>query len=423
MTTEVNRKPDGNSTNMPDNPVGSMDNLHPSTTTDVPHTPATMADTLLGDTPDTPVDESAPEEVAYVSTPPSPPMDYSGRSSHMDLPCTTSDEELGEECGEEVEGEERSSELSTTPCPDLELEKESDLECARKEREAAESTDPMTMYERKIFHGRVSNKDFHLLKEALRAKHGFPLKEKKTPQCIDIRRPPRRPPRSNLTSRRRMEVQRHRLIVRCTNILRALENYNRLTELPQEESRCVFEQLRTDIMNRTREDLDLEMELQELSYLKSLAEKERNNIVCSRDNRVSTFRYQHNRGQPIISSYFRENFDGYQRPPFIPAWGKFKLTTRNLPEIDKDHEIWLVPIEDNDTPSILAPACQPQLSEESNDRRSKRAKARPPLRKKGKRVVREDISKQRKENSGNRKKTRPPWRRANALSCLYARTM
>ncbi|KAK7582659.1 hypothetical protein V9T40_014104 [Parthenolecanium corni] len=252
----------------------------------------------------------------------------------------------------------------------------------------------------------LDDSELHLLKEHVRLLNGLPLAEEKPLRRITKLKPPKVWPRATLTSRGRAQLQQRRLVVRCgSNLKEKVDEYDDM--MKSSDSALVYRQLREDAMARTSEEMDLLFEHQELENLKYLAANAREHeLVEYRDNQGSRLRFNYIRGEPIISTNFRDAYDDYMKPPFIVPHRICRPKVYNIPKIDKRKEIWLVPVEEDEgIPLHMRPK-----TPDPKDKRSRKERARPVV-KKGKRTPMKEW-----RDKKSAKQKRPPWKFTGACS-------
>ncbi len=244
----------------------------------------------------------------------------------------------------------------------------------------------------------MKDSDLDMLKEQVRMFRGLPATREQVRKPVDRSQPPTVPPRPTLTSRRRAELQQRRMIVRCSDLKEKYHEYDRMME--SANSGEIYRQLRDDAMGKTNEELDLQFERQELDNLRSLASRAKESDSGEfRDNQGSKLRFKHIRGEPIISGKFRDSYDDYMKPPFMVPRKIIQPKIYNLPKIDKNKEIWFVPVDDDDSIPLHT---QPK-SPDPNDKRSRKQRARPEV-KPGTRTPASEW----RDRKGQKPK-RPPW--------------
>lgn len=270
-------------------------------------------------------------------------------------------------------------------------------------------------------HVSVTDSELDLLKEHVRLLHGLPPTVEKPLRRITTLGPPKVLPRPTLTSARRSQLQQRRMVVRCGgNIKAKFDEYDRMVE--SDDSALAYRRLREDAMAHTAEEMDLQFEHQELQNLKYLAEHaKRHEVLEYRDNQGSRLRFKHIRGEPIISSNFRDSYDSYTKPPFALQLRIRQPSERHLPKIDKRKEIWLLPVADDGDEGRLPQHAQLRTPD-PKDKRTRKQRARPAV-KKGARTTMADWKA--KQSAGAKakdnakggtpksaKRRRPPWRGA-----------
>lgn len=243
-------------------------------------------------------------------------------------------------------------------------------------------------YERAMSQGRVADADIELLKNLIRASHGLRKSSLSPPRRRNLRfnaaDPPRIEPKSNGTSRIRLEWRAYRLYQRCGVVLGPPEPDQEEAQYGAqygETPKKVVDAMLRQAKRMTAEQIEDELDRQDLLRLRELALAAKRQGAF-RENQCSTFRYKLARGEPIITGQFRETFSDYLRPPFVNAARRLNLryTTgaRHRAAIDKSAQIWLWPTADDDgIPLHRLPKSTPR----KDDRRSAREKSRPPLRK------------------------------------------
>lgn len=261
--------------------------------------------------------------------------------------------------------------------------------------------DPLD-YEKSVFKGRIAEGDLSFLKEQIRVSKGLPLtldKEKLKPKINSIKSPKVKP-HSTFTSRKRRQLQQHRILVRCANMR---EQYREFEKEHSDDGSTdeKFRDLRNEALSKTDEEVNHEFEQEELANLKALAVRAKKHEIRNfAETRGSTYRYKYNRGQPIISENFRNSYDDYQKLPFCLCPKLFEPKPHQLPSIDKQKETWMVPLEDDHG----IPLHYQPKSPDPKDKRSKREKERPPV-KKGKRTPMSEW----KSVKSQATTKRPPW--------------
>lgn len=275
-------------------------------------------------------------------------------------------------------------------------------------------------YERTMSQGRIRDADIERLKDAIREMHGMrtstaPPRRRRS---FNVAEPPRIAPKTNETARIRLEWRAYRLYQRCGAMLEPpaidpeqAEGSDNMEVAPDDTEvastttqppKRLLEAMLRQAKHLTPEQIEDEVERRELERLRELAitaKVERD----FRANNCSTYRYRLARGEPVISSQFRETYADYLRPPFANAVRRlnlrYTLGAHHRPTIDKRTHIWLWPVDDDDVPLHWQPKETP--SGQKGDRRSARERARPPLRKRAK----ADRIKERKATPA----TKRPW--------------
>lgn len=226
----------------------------------------------------------------------------------------------------------------------------------------------------------MTDGELELLKEHVRLLHGLPPTKEKHWRRVTTLQPPKVQPRATLTSWRRTQLQQRRMVVRCGgNLKQKFDEYERMMA-SSEDAALVYRRLRDDAMAQTTDQTDSLFEQQELQNLKYLAEqaKERE-VVEYRDNQGSRLRFKCVRGEPIISSNFRDAYDDHTRPPFAVVRRTRQPKVYLQPKIDKRKEIWLMPVDDDDGRPLHT---QPRTPD-PKDKRSRQKKGARPAVKRG----------------------------------------
>lgn len=269
--------------------------------------------------------------------------------------------------------------------------------------------------------GRVSDADIERLKNAIREARGLrnsfpsPTRWQRRRYFLNAANPPRIAPKTNETARIRMEWRTYRLYQRCGAVLEPPAIDAEQTEVPDNKEEAVttrppkklLEAMLRQAKQLTPEQIEDELDRRELQRLREQATTAKA-ARTFRENNCSAYRYKLARGEPIISSQFRETFDDYLRPPFANAARRLNLRytigARHQPTIDKRTHIWLWPIEDDDGIPLhqLRKEVPPQ---KKGDRRSARERSRPPLRKHAK----ADRTRPRKVPQGQGRAQKVPW--------------
>lgn len=232
-------------------------------------------------------------------------------------------------------------------------------------------------YEKSVYKDRINEQDLDILKEQVRILKGLPTTMDKQKRKIDSVKPPKLDPRPTFTSRKRKELQQHRMLVRCANLKDKYREYEKEKQANDDDADEKFRQLRSEAMAKTNEDVNNEFELEELENLKTLATKAKEKeVTVFKETQGSRLRYKFNRGQPIISGNFRNAYDDYFKPPFHLCKDIYRPKIYNLPRIDKQKETWLIPVDDE----MGIPLHRQVKSPDPDDRRSKKEKSRPPVR-------------------------------------------
>lgn len=287
-------------------------------------------------------------------------------------------------------------------------------------------------YERALSQGRVSDTDIELLKNMILESRG--LRKSSQPRrrrCLNAANPPRIRPKTNETSRIRMEWRAYRLHQRCGAMLKSpaldAELIEALAAADEEEAlstkppKKLGQAMLCKAKQLTPEQIEDQLERHELRRLReqALTAKAEGPI---RENNCSTYRYKLARGEPIISSQFRDTFYDFWRPPFVNAARRLNLryatgARHQRLAIDKSSQIWLWPTDEDDgIPLHRLPKEVP--AEQKSDRRGAREKSRPPLRK----HARADRIKQRKTQEGEGRSKRIPWNYGAPKSPLLVST-
>lgn len=246
-----------------------------------------------------------------------------------------------------VETTEAPTTTTTSPTPDpYEYEK------------AAYKTVPMT------------DDELEQLKEHIRFLNGLPLTRERPKPKVATLAPPKMRPRATLTSWKRVQLQQRRLVTRCGgNLKQKFEEFDRMLA-DSEDASDVYRRLRNDGMAQTSEQAEALAEQQELQNLKYLAERAKlHEQLEYRDNQGSRLRFKSVRGEPIISSAFRNAYEDHIRPPFVVAGRVRQPKVYLRPKIDKRKEIWLAPVDDDDAgPPLHAQPKTPPPKRKRSDR-------------------------------------------------------
>ncbi|XP_065210324.1 uncharacterized protein LOC135838571 [Planococcus citri] len=225
--------------------------------------------------------------------------------------------------------------------------------------------------------GHISDHELEMLKDHIRVLRGLqtPATPTKKPSSAVCKKP-RIIPRSNQTSRIRIEAKKCWLMRRCGDFIKPDGD----KALTPEKQRCLLNKAK----HLTAEEIFVEQQRAEADYLKYLASRARTDKGF-RSNRASEFRFKHMRGEPILSSYYEDAYDYHEKPPFFVAHRYKPLPVWKLPRIDKDKETWFVPQnDDGDLPLYVIP----------KEEQKKKGKRKPLKRKHGhKRVPRPTKSK------------------------------
>lgn len=231
-------------------------------------------------------------------------------------------------------------------------------------------------YERSFTQGRIKDSEIEILKNCVRINFGLPLpnapKRKRIPKPEES---PQITPKSNETSRMRLQLHAYRVLRLCGTVLDKIS--------PEEEKMLTFkEPLSEELKAKLLKAREWNMEQLEEAFEKVDLERLRRTAMTAhetgpfKENNSSTFRYQRLRQQPIVTDFFRRSYNRYGKPPFELSWRYTVPSAKGLPAIDKKKQIWLIPVEEDDS----TPLHMQQKSPEK-DTRSKREKARPPLKK------------------------------------------
>ncbi len=243
----------------------------------------------------------------------------------------------------------------------------------------------------------LSAADVEKLKEHIRLFKGLPPTLQEIRKPIDRQKPPALDPRVNRTQQRRLELQRFRL---AKNLELLKKKYDEYLEEEEEEKEEVLRLMTLAARAKTCEEIQRDEEEEDFENLKKLSIVARNNQLTEfRSNRNSELRLKALRTEPIITAHFRNVFEEHGKTPFsVPR--KYEYPKRyQIPPIDRKNEVWYHPFDDEtDIPLHYRRKSPPR------DNRSRKERARPPLRP-GKRTMNSEW--QAKKEKTLRK--RPPW--------------
>lgn len=251
-------------------------------------------------------------------------------------------------------------------------------------------------YERSFTQGRITDAEIETLKNCIRVNYGLPVEDapdrKAVPKASLL---PQIVPKSNETSRMRSRMHAYRLLRLCGALIDGVSP-DEAKMLDEKEP--LSDELKTKLLKArewTPEQLEEAFEKAEFERLRRTAMSVRE-AGPFKENNCSAYRYQRIRHEPIVTEYFRRTYSNHTKPPFELSWRYSAPTAKSLPPINKKKEIWLIPVEDDDGTPL-----QTQSKSSEKDTKSRRERARPPL-KKYKKPPRKEI----KPESLRKKRTR-----------------